>query len=212
MTTVSDWCIVKESKGMIMGKRQEAAKLTRQNIVRAAERLHESRGLSNVSVDEIVAEAGVSKGTFYVYFKRKEDVAFDIAFRRFGDLKDSVEHLSGSAFDNIETFLDVSSQYIQEQGVSICKEWMKRAVSAADSNGMLKLQFDEQVIREQLERAVQSGELAPNMSVDFACDSILAEYYGYVTLWAMTEGSFDLHDRVKRLAHNLRNTVWKTKA
>ena len=86
------------ARGVVpVGKRQDSARITRRKIVQAAKELHEKRGLSNVSVDETVAEAGVSKGSFYVYFRRKEDISAEIELLRFDELKDSLEHAPGTA-------------------------------------------------------------------------------------------------------------------
>jgi AcrR family transcriptional regulator len=43
-------------------------------ILIAATKIFSSAGYENASVDDIVEKAGVAKGTFYYYFKSKEDV------------------------------------------------------------------------------------------------------------------------------------------
>ncbi len=191
-----------------MGKRQEAAKLTRESIVQAAQRLHEAHGLSNVSVDEIVAEAGVSKGSFYVYFKRKEDVASEIAFRRFDELKQLLESTPGTAATKLGRFLTESVKYIEEQGLSICKEWMKSAVSptSTDGSGMEKLNYDKEYILQTLRLAQKNGELCNGAPTETLADLIMAEYYGVVTLWSMTNGMFPMQERIGSFADTL-NTM-----
>lgn len=188
-----------------LGRRQEAAKRTRENIVRAAEQLHQQRGLANVSVDEIVEEAGVSKGSFYVYFKRKEDVAPAIAFRRFDALKAELEQLPGTAVEKLGRFLAGSVRCIQEQGLPICKEWMKSAVSPADTHGpgMAKLAYDRSYITQALERAREAGELAGDADAERLAAVILAEYYGSVTLWSMTDGAFPMCEHMGHFADTL---------
>ena len=47
---------------------------TKERIVRSAWALFEQNGFDNVSVDEIVAAAESSKGSFYHYFSSKEDL------------------------------------------------------------------------------------------------------------------------------------------
>lgn len=42
----------------------------------AAKQLVCEKGLNNTSIEEITKACGVSNGTFYTYFKRKEDVVF----------------------------------------------------------------------------------------------------------------------------------------
>src|SRR5262245_59750349 len=47
---------------------------TRERIIEAAHRLFYRKGYSRVGVDEIAAEAGVTKRTLYYHFKSKDDV------------------------------------------------------------------------------------------------------------------------------------------
>lgn len=46
----------------------------REELLAAAEALIEERGLGGLRVDDVVARAGVAKGTFYIYFSAKGDV------------------------------------------------------------------------------------------------------------------------------------------
>lgn len=47
---------------------------TRRRIVRSARRLVNRRGFSQVSIDEIMAGAGLSRGGFYAHFSSKEEL------------------------------------------------------------------------------------------------------------------------------------------
>jgi AcrR family transcriptional regulator len=47
---------------------------TRTRIVQAARKLFNLRGFAAVSIDEIMAEAGLTHGGFYKHFARKEDL------------------------------------------------------------------------------------------------------------------------------------------
>ena len=46
----------------------------RLEIIETAEKLFRENGYSNTSVEAIIKEMGVAKGTFYYYFKSKEDI------------------------------------------------------------------------------------------------------------------------------------------
>ena len=48
--------------------------ITRQKLLAAARREIGRRGFADTSVSSITAEAGVGQGTFYIYFRSKEDV------------------------------------------------------------------------------------------------------------------------------------------
>ena len=47
-------------------------------ILDAAEKLLESRKLSDISLSEIAQTAGISKGTLYYHYKSKNEILFDI--------------------------------------------------------------------------------------------------------------------------------------
>lgn len=53
--------------------------IRRAEILKAANSLFNSRGYASTSVDEIVRTVGVAKGTFYYYFKSKEEVLAALA-------------------------------------------------------------------------------------------------------------------------------------
>ena len=50
----------------------------KQDLIRIAYRLFVSRGYEHTSVDEIIAEAGIAKGTYYYYFESKEQMLEDV--------------------------------------------------------------------------------------------------------------------------------------
>ena len=49
-------------------------KIVRKKIIESARRLFNRRGFDNVSVQEIMAGAGLTHGGFYSYFKSKDDL------------------------------------------------------------------------------------------------------------------------------------------
>lgn len=55
--------------------------LTRQKILDAAEREIGGKGFAETSVSTITSEAGVGQGTFYIYFRSKEDVLRELVMR-----------------------------------------------------------------------------------------------------------------------------------
>ena len=48
-------------------------------IIASAARLFREKGVRSVSIDEIVQGAGIAKGTFYLYFKTKDDLLEKLA-------------------------------------------------------------------------------------------------------------------------------------
>ena len=50
----------------------------KQDLIQIAYRLFVTRGYEHTSVDEIIAEAGIAKGTYYYYFESKEQMLEDV--------------------------------------------------------------------------------------------------------------------------------------
>ena len=61
--------------------RQMKALDTRKALFASAIKLFNEKGFDNVHIDEIAADAGTSKGSFYTYFKSKDEVIIEHYFR-----------------------------------------------------------------------------------------------------------------------------------
>ena len=172
-----------------MGKRQIAAMQTRLKVIVAAKRLIEKNGFKNVTIDDITKEAKVAKGTFYTYFKRKEDVVSEIAKSNYNEIyKRSVE-LNGDIGDRITSFLIGSMEYIEQTGLKICQQWIKTVVEPEDQGGKEKLLYDYNIISDLLNQAIDAGELSKETPVKQLSDAIVSQYYGIVLTWGILNGA-----------------------
>ena len=75
-----------------MARTQEPA--VRRRLVAAATRLFAEKGYESASVSEIVATAGVTKGSMYHYFQAKDDLLFEIYHRVLAMQMDRLERLA----------------------------------------------------------------------------------------------------------------------
>ena len=92
-----------------MARISKAPEERRQEIIDTAQRLFAERGFANCSVDLIIREMGVAKGTFYYYFRTKEDVLSAIADKTLDgilDMANAVADTPGlSAMDKMAALL-----------------------------------------------------------------------------------------------------------
>ena len=59
-------------------RRTESEPVRRAQLLRAARKVFRANGYDGASVSEIVREAGVAQGTFYLYFPSKKDAAMSL--------------------------------------------------------------------------------------------------------------------------------------
>lgn len=174
-----------------MKKRQIAAMKTRLNVIKAAEKLIAEKGFENVTIDDIAKEAGVAKGTFYTYFKRKEDVVIEIAKTNYREIEEKTNAIDGDVVDRIASFLTGSMKYIVESGLKICQQWIKTVVDSQDEDGKKKLIYDQSVIKDLLSQAIKNNELIDEIPIDSFVQWIVSEYYGIVFTWGILNGTSD---------------------
>ena len=62
-------------------RRKRDKERRRNEIVDAAERIFFSKGYEAATVDDIVTESELSKGTIYIYFNSKEDILREVSYR-----------------------------------------------------------------------------------------------------------------------------------
>ncbi|ABP66353.1 TetR/AcrR family transcriptional regulator [Caldicellulosiruptor changbaiensis] len=68
-------------------RKREQKKLIKENrLLEAAYNLFIEKGITNTAIDEIVKKAGVAKGTFYLYFKDKEDILEKLILRKSAEI------------------------------------------------------------------------------------------------------------------------------
>lgn len=69
-----------------MGKLMENKRTKRESLMNTAFSLFTSKGVGKTSISDIAEEAGVAKGTFYLYFKDKYDIRNRLIAHKAGGL------------------------------------------------------------------------------------------------------------------------------
>jgi len=59
-------------------RRTESEPVRRAQLLKAARKVFRAKGYAGATVSEIVREAGVAQGTFYLYFPSKRDAAVSL--------------------------------------------------------------------------------------------------------------------------------------
>lgn len=178
-----------------MNLREKAAAETRKKLLKTGQKLIMKNGLSNVSVADITNAAGVAKGTFYTYFKRKEDIVYEICREPFAQIAerfcadpetDIIKKLSNYFCD----FMDEVMRY----GVNVCREWLRDVIipdAVTDAKDTQKWQYDTKTLNDMLKVAVGRGELKKNTPTETLTHIIITQMYGMMTCWCMSNEDFN---------------------
>ena len=104
---------------MTTTRRTETEAERREQILTAARKVFREKGYDATTVADIVAEAGVAQGTFYLYFPSKKDAVISLAVR----VLDELARLIPSA-------LQVAFVFGQEENAAQVQQIMAKILSS----------------------------------------------------------------------------------
>lgn len=183
-----------------MTNRQIAALETRKKLLAAGKKLICEKGLSNTAIEEITEAAGVSKGTFYTYFKRKEDIVSELSGESFRDILDNAKAFQGNFYEKLTVYMENFSDYIEHGSVQLAQEWVKNVVNPNFSDNVFddgKLSYDLSSVEEFIKTAVSEGYLKVSTPVEKISHTLIDLLYGQMLCWCMSDGTYSLRGRTR---------------
>ena len=172
------------------------AKRTREKIINTAWKLFYEEGFAETTINDIIREADISKGTFYYYFRSKDDLLgtlSEILDREYKRLEDE-EPEGLNSFDKliwlnyeVHSFMEKTMDY-RLLAYLYSAQIIKESFSALLNRNRYYYRYVERIMDE----GRKSGELIDTMSV-----SDMVRYFGMgeralVTEWCMNNGNFSL--------------------
>ncbi len=175
-----------------MNKRQTSAQETRRKLVTAGLELIKEKGFDAINVEDITKKAGVAKGTFYTYFKRKEDIVLEISRVPFGEIADELKNMGNAElFDKLRHYFRRFMEQVEFCGIQICREWLRNVIdpnNVPETMDSRKWFFDYEMLESILKNSAELKEDAP---VELLAHIIISELYGMMISWCMSDGKFE---------------------
>lgn len=191
---------------IINKSRKDKALETKRHLHATADALFTQYGFDSVSVDRIVEEAGLSKGTFYVHFQTKDDLLVSL-------ISDYVEKVDMDYQAFIDTFAsDVPATDILLQLVdkimdviidSIGLEKMKilyRTQLANNTNTRAAASYQRMLyttIIDVLERGLNNKEFMTGMTSQELANHLMLTMRGLTYEWCIRYPDFDLKTQAR---------------
>jgi TetR/AcrR family transcriptional regulator, transcriptional repressor for nem operon len=183
---------------------------TRQRLMDAALGVFARNGYERATVDEIVREAGFSKGAFYVHFEAKEDIFWAM-------LEERTKHLQEAFREAADLDLPVSqnlamilrSIFSQNRDDPLWSALFMEFAAHASRNHKVRDQLAtlhrswRDFAMEALDRGRDAGLVRKDLDVEFASSVQIAVVEGMLMQSRLAPDTFDLDSTVEPLSRLL---------
>ncbi len=166
------------------------AKLTKEKIYSNAIKLIRKKGFENISVSEICDKSDVSIGTFYYYFKTKQDILFEIYKKADDYFENTVyENLkSDNHLEKVREYLFYYIKFVEDDGIDMIKHlYIPDNKLFVKKGRAMQTILEDIIAKGQLKKQI-SDRMSPEEAVRFS----FVVMRGVVFDWALNDGSYDI--------------------
>lgn len=122
-------------------------------------------GFENVYIEDIAKEAGVSTGSFYTYFKKKEDIVEELNQSDFCRLAETTNEIKDKDLDDrLKYYCREFLAEIERVRIEICRQWIQNNIIPVEieisDKRTTKYNHDYLAMKSILEKGIKRGELA----------------------------------------------------
>ncbi len=161
----------------------------RLQILDAAERIFSRKGFDKARMDDIVHEAGLSKGSLYWYFKSKDELIRALLDRVFiSEMREaeSVSELPGSAEDKLRAFVAIAVREYKhfEKILPLSYEFVALAARSKSVRAVIVGYFRHylEMLTGIIRQGIVEGEFR-QVDAALAASSLISMYEGLALLW-----------------------------
>lgn len=179
------------------------AKNTREKIIKTAWKLFYEEGFAETTINDIIREADISKGTFYYYFNSKDDLLGTLS----EVLDREYERLEGeepeglSCFDRL-IWLNYEVHSFMEKNIDyrlLAYLYSAQIVKESFSALLNRNRYYYRYVERLMEQGQKNGELTDEMPVSEMVRYFSMGERALVTEWCMNNGTFSLGEFSKRI-------------
>ncbi|MFC3041861.1 TetR/AcrR family transcriptional regulator [Virgibacillus xinjiangensis] len=148
-------------------------------IMRASIQLFDSQGYSETSIQDIVDAIGVTKGSFYYYYKSKQELLKDIHLNYIEGLLEKQEQILGDADKGSKDklysiiYMVISSIRTQRQSARIFNREGRNLDETHTEEIRQKRQKFRLEVQKMIEEGIDRGEFKPGLRADILTFGIL---------------------------------------
>ncbi|OBZ14179.1 hypothetical protein A8L34_09460 [Bacillus sp. FJAT-27264] len=181
-------------------KRYVKGKQTKKKIFAVAKELILTHGYNQVTVDQICADSSISKGTFYIHYKSKEDIVRQLYRDDISEYmsdqfsKYEEEHPAATPMDKLKAFIVISLSFTAVAGEELTKMAYIVNLSSASSEGSSYL--SDCLKEELLYGIVDEGRSQALFTCELTSEEIVNYVYTFITgsliAWCQSNFAYDI--------------------
>ncbi len=183
--------------------RVERGMQTRQAIFDTAVDLFARKGYDKVTVEEICAKVGVTKGAFYNHFKSKDQIILEEFMRMDEHYVGVAQEISGmeSSVEKLRVFHREAIKLMSDLGATILKVVYHSQIAPNMRKPYLtdSRRFLYKITNELVKEGQEKGEIRADITSEEMSVMLINCFRGQIYHWCLANGSFDLVDTCERL-------------
>lgn len=194
-----------------MGKK--TSKKTKSKIVSAAWKLFYNQGYEDTTIEEIIAESGTSKGSFYHYFEGKDALLSSLSYMFDEKYEELSENLLGER-DSYEILLYLNHELFQMIENTVDFELLCKLFSTQlTTKGEKHLLDHNRVYYKLLRKIAVEGKQKEELTEELSANEIVKYYAlcerGIMYDWCLSNGEYSLSEYSKKFMPFFLNRIKK---
>ncbi len=168
----------------------------KQAIIEAASKIIGEKGYSLTTIDEIAAKSGIGKGTFYIYFKNKDDLFFAIIEENFNQFLSNAK----ASIEKIDDFFEKIRKFIEMYLSHYEKNYFLFKILVQEKPSIKKGEFMKfwstffsrwDFLKNEISDQIKAGTLK-NFGADDIMHSLLGILHGNIHKWLLSGREYSL--------------------
>lgn len=171
----------------------------KEKILNAALYLINEKGYEETTLVDICTAAGIANGTFYHYFKSKQDILLDYVRQESADLIKYYDSLSKDSYASaLINVLIYQADYFIRKGTEFVSNFYAIMLLTKDSSFFSYDEFSlNAIVLDCFTRGQAGGEFTDRYSPVFMQELTIGLLYGLTSVWCISQGSFDLKTQME---------------
>jgi len=167
-------------------KREQQKEIRREKIVKAALEHFTKNGFEATTVQKITTQAGIAKGTFFNFFKKKEDVLLYFLDKEISKSTREIERKINACKTFEEQIALLIATFIKNifSNRDFAKVLIRERVAKFGTGSKTNEHTLMATLAHLIEAAQKRGEIKPDIDPDRTAEMIFAIYSMYVIYWA----------------------------